>query len=100
MANIDADTVLILTPEGEKNSPSPTRICPACEQRLTQASNAMRRHATDMAEAIHLVRWGDPTEDQRQHFTTRLVASFNAAQSAWDTYREHLIEHGLLPAPK
>ena len=39
---------------------------------------------------------GKPTEEQREEFVARLVASFNAAQSAWDTYREHLIKHGLL----
>ena len=39
---------------------------------------------------------GKPTEEQRQKFVAKLVASFNAAQSAWDSYREHLIKHGLL----
>jgi len=53
-----------------------------------------------MATAIQLARSGEPTEEQRRDFTTRLVASFNDVQSAWDAYTEHLIEHGLLPAPK
>ena len=78
-----------------------TRICPDCERRLTEASQAMRRHATDMSKAIQLVRNGGGSEEQRQELTARLLASFDDAQSAWDTYREHLIEHGLLlPAPK
>jgi len=57
----------------------------------------MRRHATDMSKAIQLVRNGGGSEEQRQELTARLLASFDDAQSAWDTYREHLIEHGLLP---
>jgi len=43
---------------------------------------------------VRSAKWS--TEEQRQEFVTRLVASFNAAQSAWNTYREHLIKHGLL----
>jgi len=27
-----------------------------------------------------------------------VTASFLEAQAAWDAYRDHLIEHGLLPA--
>jgi len=60
----------------------------------------MRRHTADMSSAVHLTRNGGVTEEQRQAFKTRLVASFNDAQSAWDAYREHLIEHELLPAPR
>jgi hypothetical protein len=56
----------------------------------------MRRHGTDMETAIRMKQSGKPTEEQRQEFVARLVASFNAAQSAWDSYREHLIKHGLL----
>ncbi len=71
-------------------------ICSRCDQRLRQASIAMRRHGTDMETAIRMKQSGKPTEEQRQEFVARLVASFNAAQSAWDSYREHLIKHGLL----
>jgi len=60
----------------------------------------MRRHTADMAKAVDWARSDNPTEEQRQEFKTRLMASLNDAQSAWDVYREHLIEHGLLPAPK
>jgi hypothetical protein len=56
----------------------------------------MRRHGTDMEAAIRMKQSGKPTEEQRQEFVARLVASFNAAQSAWDSYREHLTKHGLL----
>jgi hypothetical protein len=56
----------------------------------------MRRHGVDMQTAIRMKQSGKPTEEQRQEFVARLVASFNAAQSAWNTYREHLIKHGLL----
>ncbi len=75
-----------------------TRICPRCDQLLDDAANAMRHHSADMALAINLAQSGNPTDQQRQEFTTRLVESFNDAQSAWDAYREHLVEHGLLSA--
>jgi hypothetical protein len=78
----------------------PTRICQGCDQRLKAASNAMRRHASEMSKAIHMARSVDVTEEQRQDVTTRLVETFNDAQAAWDTYREHLIEHELLQTPK
>jgi hypothetical protein len=55
----------------------------------------MRRHATLMHQAIRLAQTG-PTEEQRQEFKINLLATFNEAQSAWNTYREHLIEHGVL----
>jgi hypothetical protein len=74
----------------------PIPICSRCDQRLRQASIAMRRHGTDMEAAIRMKQSGKPTEEQRQEFVARLVASFNAAQSAWDSYREHLTKHGLL----
>jgi len=57
----------------------------------------MRRHASLMNTAIQLARSG-PTEEQREVFANQLVSSFNDAQSAWDAYRAHLVEHGLLPA--
>jgi hypothetical protein len=44
----------------------------------------MRRHGEDMQAAIDVKRRGKPTLEQRQEFATKLVASFNAAQSAWD----------------
>jgi hypothetical protein len=38
------------------------------------------------------------TEEQRQQFKCDLAATFGDAQSAWDAYRDHLIDHGLLPS--
>jgi hypothetical protein len=49
-----------------------------------------------MQTAIEIRRREKPVETQRQEFVAKLVASFNAAQSAWDAYRKHLIKHGLL----
>ena len=74
----------------------PIRICHECEQLLTTAANAMRRHASDMHDAISLVQT-DMTEEQEDKYKIGLIASFNNAQSAWDTYRSHLKEHGILP---
>jgi hypothetical protein len=75
----------------------PTIICPGCDELLTEVSNTMRHHATVMRTAIELAKIG-PTEEQRKDITNSLVASFNDAQAAWDAYRSHLIEHGVLPA--
>jgi hypothetical protein len=72
-------------------------ICQGCEQRLTEASTAMRRHASHMNQAIEMARRG-PTEEEKKDIRATLVASFNDAQSAWDTYRDHITEHGLLPS--
>lgn len=74
----------------------PISICPGCEQRLTTASNAMRRHAEEMNTAISSVQTG-LTEEQVDEYKIRLIASFNDAQTAWDAYRAHLREHGILP---
>jgi hypothetical protein len=57
----------------------------------------MRRHASMMSKAIELAE-GNPTEAQRQEFRVNLVATFDDAQSAWDAYRTHLVQHGLLPS--
>ena len=57
----------------------------------------MRRHGSQMAAARELAKT-DLSEEQRQEATTNLVASFNEAQRAWNAYRDHLRDHGLLPA--
>jgi len=77
----------------------PTRICPRCQLRLHDASMAMRRHYTLMETGIRLSRT-DHTEEERQEFRARLEATFNDGQTAWDAYREHLTEHGILPPPR
>ena len=74
----------------------PIRICHKCEQLLTTAANAMRRHAADMHNAISFVKT-DMTEEQVDKYKVRLIASFNDGQSAWDAYHSHLREHGILP---
>ena len=56
----------------------------------------MARHGKDMETALRIKQNGKPTEEQREEFVARLEASFNAAQSAWDSYRQHLIKHGLV----
>jgi len=73
------------------------KICSGCDRRLLEASTAVRRHESQMKAVIELVRRGDLTEEARQEFKARLVASFEDAQSMWDAYRAHLIEHGILP---
>ena len=75
----------------------PIRVCLECDVLLTESSNAMRRHAGDMTVAMFLIERGDVTEETRQDFKAKLVASFKYAQSAWDAYCKHLMEHGILP---
>jgi len=73
------------------------RICPGCEQRLTHATNTLRRHSSQLAAAIKLANAG-MTEEERKEAAARLVESFSQSQLAWDAYREHLVEHGILPS--
>jgi len=47
---------------------------------------------------MNTARTAKLTEEQRDEFTTILVASFNEAEAAWNVYRDHLIEHGV-PLP-
>jgi hypothetical protein len=49
-----------------------------------------------MQAAIAMRRRSKPSEKQRREFVAKLVASFHAAELAWDKYREHLSKHGLL----
>jgi hypothetical protein len=72
------------------------RQCPNCEQLLARATDAMSRHAEEMHTAISLVRTGF-TESQVDEYKTKLIESFYIAQSAWDAYRAHLKEHGIMP---
>jgi len=74
-----------------------TIVCLGCEGALDEASNALRRHASLMNKTFDRVRRGKVPEEQISDLRGRLVESFNEAQSAWDTYRKHLAEHGLLP---
>ena len=71
-------------------------VCAGCEQLLEQASKAIRGLQAEMSTASSITRNGSPTEKQRQDFKARLLASFNHAQSVWDEYCEHLIEHGIV----
>ena len=46
------------------------------------------------------MRWSrtEHTDELRREFEANLVTTFNDAQAAWDAYREHVVEHGLLPS--
>lgn len=57
----------------------------------------MRQHASLMALAVEQFLSREPTEEEFRDYTEKITASFNEAQAAWDAYREHLKEHGLLP---
>jgi hypothetical protein len=56
----------------------------------------MRRHAKDMDAAMSFVQNG-LSEEQMYWHKAKLVESFNQAQSAWEAYRAHLQQHGILP---
>ena len=78
----------------------PTRVCPTCEERFTDASTAMRLHLNDMHTALGWARSETLTDEQSQLFTTTLMETLAEAQLAWDVYRQHLAEHGLCLHPK
>jgi len=72
-----------------------TILCHSCDDRLTEVSNAVRHHASVVHTSMELAK-SDVTEEQWSVYEHNLVASFLEAQSSWDAYREHLMEHGLL----
>lgn len=74
-----------------------TIVCSGCDERLTDATTAMRRHETVMHEAIEDAKAGALTDELRKDYTEKLWATLNDAQAAWDAYRSHLTEHGFLP---
>ena len=63
---------------------------------MNDAANAMRRHGSQMFAAIELAKT-DLSEEERQETGANLVTSFIEAEREWNTYREHLIKHGILP---
>ena len=56
----------------------------------------MSHHAEEMHTALSLVHTG-LTGPQVDEHKTKLIESFHDAQSAWDAYRAHLKEHGIMP---
>ena len=72
-----------------------TILCHSCDDRLTDVSNAVRHHGSVVHTAMEVAQ-GDITEEEWKGFKDNLAASFLEAHAAWDAYREHLIEHGLL----
>jgi hypothetical protein len=50
-----------------------------------------------MNAALDFLRSGKESNEVRGDLRTSLVDSFDEAQSAWNAYRDHLIQHGLLP---
>ena len=74
------------------------KLCGDCDRKLAAASQALRHHSAEMSKAIERVHAGSLTAEEHQDLRTRLWVSFNDAEAAFDTYRQHLIEHGLLTA--
>jgi hypothetical protein len=81
--------------ESDKTADVKMQVCNACEQRLSAAAHAMRRHATQVLQAIEIGR-KNPADDVRQQQRALIYASFKETQAAWNAYRDHLVEHGLL----
>jgi hypothetical protein len=75
-------------------------VCGECKRKLDLASLAMRHHAGVMNRALERAHSGSLTEEDFKNFQSELWASLHDAETAWDTYREHLREHGILPAQK
>ena len=61
---------------------------------MADTAYAMRRHESLMEEALRIAKT-DTNEEHLQEMRAVVAASFNEAQSAWDAYREHLIQHGF-----
>ena len=76
------------------------RLCNQCEQLLIAAANARRRHSAQVTETLELRKTEIETEEVLRERRARLLASLDEAQAAWDCYRGHLVQHGILPATK
>jgi len=61
---------------------TPTVVCLSCER----ASNAIRRHTSQVNSGLDCARKSAATEEQVSDFPGRLLASFNEAQAAFDAY--------------
>jgi hypothetical protein len=78
-----------------------SRICARCDELLEKAITFVRQHETQAYTGASMKVNGPLNEQLRGKFDPRSVESFSVAQAAWDAYREHLIEHGVLtPARK
>ena len=54
----------------------------------------------DGYEILALLGSGGMGEEQRRDWTIRLESTLSDAQSAWDDYRKHLSEHGIVLSQK
>ena len=72
-----------------------TIVCKGCEERLRDASYAIRRHSAAMSTAIGVAAGDAISEEEFQNYRTDILNSFKGAQEAWDTYCRHLSEHGF-----
>ena len=69
-------------------------VCGECARKVAHASAALRRHAALMDRAIHRAQSGSLTEEEHQNFRAELRASLNEAEAVWDSYHQHVKEHG------
>ena len=73
-----------------------TRICAECGHLVTEALESLRLHEATIVNGLSLNLEGYLTEESRRQLAPEAVASFNAAQDAWEKYCKHLEMHGLL----
>jgi len=71
-------------------------VCRGCEELLSDASYALRRHSAAMSNAILSAERDSISQEEFENYRTEVRSSFKEAQERWDAYREHLVEHGLL----
>ena len=70
-------------------------VCKGCAERLSNASYAIRHHSAAMDTAIGAARGEAITEEEFEKYREQVRTSFKEAAAAWDTYRQHLVEHGF-----
>jgi hypothetical protein len=68
-------------------------MCHECEQRAVEATTLMRRHASKVQASVRAA--GRLHMVEQQHLRDEISASLLQAQSAWDSYPEHLLKHGV-----
>ena len=70
-------------------------LCYECGKRSNAVSDAMRRHVKVVHVAIDQ-NGGQLDRIEQQELKDTILASFVEAQAAWDSYREHLVKHGVV----
>ena len=70
-------------------------VCKGCEERLNNASYALRRHSAALTTAMNTAQANSISEEDFENYRSEMRTTFQEAQAAWDAYCQHMVEHGF-----